>query len=159
MGRVVEKISGWNERKGVIAGAVMAVICVLISHPLSAEAASVGMTATATQEKPLPPPHPALARIPFSDGDASISKKAEDDLIAFAHDFRRKSGRLMITAYAGPPRDQSLNARRISLKRARRVRDILMREGIVKERILVRALGGVEDSGPTERVDIGYAGR
>ena len=126
----------------------------------TARAASVDMTAISAQgEKPLPPPSPVLARIPFAEGDATVSKSAEEQIVAFAHDFRKKSGRLMIVAYAGPPNGQSLDARRISLRRARKVRGLLVREGIVKERILVRALGGVEDSGPTDRVDIDYAGR
>lgn len=138
---------------------LLAGLCLAPGAP-SARAASVDMTAISTQgEKPLPTPGPVLTRIPFTEGDATVSRNAEEQIVAFAHDFRKKSGRLTIVAYAGPPRGQSLDARRISLKRARKVRGILVREGIVKERILVRALGGVEDSGPTERVDIDYAGR
>ena len=136
----------------------MACLCLAFTA-MPAHAAEVDITTAASQGEPLPPPQPVLARIPFTEGDAAVSPKAEEQVVAFAHSFVGKSGRLMIVAYAGPPRGQSLNARRISLKRARKVRGILIREGIVKERILVRALGGVEDSGPTERVDIGYAGR
>lgn len=138
---------------------LMAGLC-LAPGAMTAQAASVDMTAVSEpHEKPLPPPAPVLARIPFTEGDATVSRNAETQIVAFAHDFRKKSGRLMIVAHAGPPRGQGLDARRISLKRARKVRGILIREGIVKERILVRALAGVEDNGPTERVDINYAGR
>ena len=152
MGRVVTKIFGICRQGN------RAALCLLLTLCL-AFAALPARAAAAQGEAPLPPPAPVLARILFTEGDATVSKKAEEQITAFAHDFLSKSGRLMITAYAGPPRGQSLDARRISLKRARKVRGILIREGVVKERILVRALGGVEDSGPTERVDIGYAGR
>lgn len=144
----------------MIAGALMAFLCVLSAFAVPAHAASVDMTAIAPEGRtPLPPPRPVLARIAFEAGDASVSKKAEAEITAFAHEFQKKSGRLIIVAYAGPPRGQGLDARRISLKRARKVRGILIREGITTERVLVRAVGGVEDSGPTERVDIDYAGR
>jgi len=59
-----------------------------------------------------------------------------------------------LVAYGGSPGDKSSAARRLSLKRALAVRAGLIVQGVPANRIDVRALGGVEDNGPTDRVDI-----
>ncbi|MCF8470140.1 MAG: OmpA family protein, partial [Parvibaculum sp.] len=105
-------------------------------------------------EAPLAPPQPALLRILFEPADAALGQAAREDLVAFANDFRKRSGRLEIDAYAGPPHDASSAARRLALRRALSVRRELMTNGVTAERIQVRALGGTSDSGPPDRVDI-----
>ncbi len=59
-----------------------------------------------------------------------------------------------LVAYGGNPGDKSSAARRTSLKRALAVREALIVDGVPANRIDVRALGGVTDNGPTDRVDI-----
>lgn len=105
-------------------------------------------------EAPLAPPQPALLRVVFEPADAGLGQAAREDLAAFANDFRKRSGRLEIDAYAGPPHDASSNARRLALRRALSVRQELIANGVTAERIQVRALGGTSDSGPPDRVDI-----
>ena len=59
-----------------------------------------------------------------------------------------------LVGYGGVPGDKSSDARRISLKRALAIREALIVNGLPASRIDVRALGGVTDNGPTDRVDI-----
>ena len=62
--------------------------------------------------------------------------------------------RVEIKAYAGERGEKSSDTRRMSLKRALVIRQLLIDDGVPAERIDVFALGGVEDDGPTDRVDI-----
>ncbi|MDO9126709.1 OmpA family protein [Parvibaculum sp.] len=105
-------------------------------------------------EAPLAPPEQALLRVVFEPEESALDQTARENLNAFATDFAKRSGRLEIKAYAGPPHDTSSNARRLALRRALSVRRELVGGGIVVERIYVRALGGTSDSGPQDRVDI-----
>ena len=41
-----------------------------------------------------------------------------------------------------------------SLKRALAIRQVLIDDGVSPDRIDVRAMGGVDDTGPTDRVDV-----
>lgn len=109
-------------------------------------------------ETPLPPPETALLRIEFTLNESALSSSAHDEIAAFAADVQRQSSRLLIKAYAGPPRDASSTARKLSLRRALSVRNRLIESGVVSGRIHVRALGGTSDSGPQDRVDIVLAG-
>ncbi len=109
-------------------------------------------------EAPLPPPKPVLVRIVFEGTETAIGRTAREQLDSFSTEYMRKGGRFEIRAYAGPPHDTSSNMRRLSLRRAIAIRQELMGRGIVPERILVRAMGGVSDSGPQERVDITLPG-
>jgi len=105
-------------------------------------------------EAPLSPPQQALVRVVFDPDASSVKQTAREELVAFAEDFQRRSGRLELRAYAGPPHDTSSNARRLALKRALSVRRVLVSNGVKAERIHVRALGGTSDSGPQDRVDV-----
>jgi outer membrane protein OmpA-like peptidoglycan-associated protein len=105
-------------------------------------------------ETPLSPPQAALVRVVFDPDASTLDQTAQEELIAFAEDFQRRSGRLELRAYAGPPQDTSSNARRLALRRALSVRRVLVSNGIKAERIHVRALGGTSDSGPQDRVDV-----
>ncbi len=62
--------------------------------------------------------------------------------------------RVQLDAYGGKPGDKSSDARRISLKRALTIRQILIDNGVPSSRIDVRAMGGVDDNGPHDRVDV-----
>jgi outer membrane protein OmpA-like peptidoglycan-associated protein len=64
------------------------------------------------------------------------------------------SGRVQLDSYGGPRGDKSSDSRRLSLKRALVVRELLIEDGIPSEKIDVRALGGADDGGETDRVDI-----
>ena len=77
----------------------------------------------------------------------SLAGKLNDELQA-------KSGRLLLQAFAGTPGDKSSEARRLSLKRALSVRQLLIDSGIPSEKIDVRAMGGITDGGRPDRVDV-----
>jgi outer membrane protein OmpA-like peptidoglycan-associated protein len=64
------------------------------------------------------------------------------------------NSRVQIQAYGGPKGDKGSDARRLSLKRALAIRQVLIDDGVPSERIDVRAMGGVDDDGPTDRVDV-----
>ena len=64
------------------------------------------------------------------------------------------ASRIQIDAYGGAPGDKSSDARRLSLKRALAVRQLLIDDGVPSSRIDVRAMGGVDDKGPADRVDV-----
>jgi outer membrane protein OmpA-like peptidoglycan-associated protein len=64
------------------------------------------------------------------------------------------ASRIQLEAYGGAPGDKSSDARRLSLKRALAVRQLLIDNGVPSNRIDVRAMGGIDDKGPTDRVDV-----
>lgn len=64
------------------------------------------------------------------------------------------TSRVQLLAYGGQKGDKSSDSRRLSLKRALIIRQILIDGGVPSERIDVRAMGGVEDDGPPDRVDV-----
>jgi hypothetical protein len=57
-------------------------------------------------------------------------------------------------AYGGAPGDKSSDARRIALKRATAIRQLLIDNGVPASRIDVRAMGGITDKGEPDRVDV-----
>lgn len=63
------------------------------------------------------------------------------------------ASRIQIVAYGGAAGDKSSDARRLSLRRARIIRQLLIDGGVPAERIDVRAMGGASDGTP-DRVDI-----
>jgi outer membrane protein OmpA-like peptidoglycan-associated protein len=64
------------------------------------------------------------------------------------------ASRVQLEAYGGAPGDRSSDARRLSLKRALAVRQLLIDNGVPSNRIDVRAMGGADDRGPADRVDV-----
>ncbi len=60
---------------------------------------------------------------------------------------------IQLDAYGGAQNDKGSDARRLSLKRALIIRQLLIDDGIPSERIVVRAMGGAP-SGALDRVDI-----
>jgi outer membrane protein OmpA-like peptidoglycan-associated protein len=63
------------------------------------------------------------------------------------------ASRIQLQAYGGARKDKSSDARRLSLKRALAIRQILIDAGVPSGKIDVRAMGGA-DSGPPDRVDV-----
>ncbi len=62
--------------------------------------------------------------------------------------------RIQLEAYGGARGDKSSDARRLSLRRALSIRQLLIDNGVPAEKIDVRAMGGADDKGPTDRVDV-----
>jgi len=62
--------------------------------------------------------------------------------------------RVQVVAYGGARGDKSSDARRLSLKRALIIRQLLIDGGVPSDRIDVRAMGGANDDEPADRVDI-----
>lgn len=110
---------------------------------------------------------------PASSGEAGLTKRS---VILFAKDasdpaegalgaikflandlntaMTRSASRVELQAYAGAKGDKGSDARRLSLKRALAIRQVLIEDGVSADRIDVRAMGGVDDSGPADRVDV-----
>lgn len=61
---------------------------------------------------------------------------------------------IQLQAFGGAPGDKSSDARRISLKRALAIRQLLIDNGVPANRIDVRAMGGATDKGNPDRVDV-----
>jgi len=66
----------------------------------------------------------------------------------------RSQSRVELMAYGGAKGDKGSDARRLSLKRALAIRQTLIDSGVSSARIDVHAQGGVDDTGPTDRVDV-----
>jgi outer membrane protein OmpA-like peptidoglycan-associated protein len=64
------------------------------------------------------------------------------------------NARIELQAFGGTKGDKGSDARRLSLKRALAIRQVLIEDGVSADRIDVRAMGGVDDTGPTDRVDV-----
>jgi outer membrane protein OmpA-like peptidoglycan-associated protein len=119
------------------------------------------------------PPHPASSPHGPNDEHAGLSKRGAVmfekgatnpsaaqftgvKLLATDLATALESGatRVQLEAYGGAPGDKSSDARRLSLKRALAVRQLLIDGGVPSNRIDVRAMGGVDDKGPADRVDV-----
>jgi len=64
------------------------------------------------------------------------------------------NARIELQAFGGTKGDKGSDARRLSLKRALAIRQVLIEDGVSADRIDVRAMGGVDDKGPADRVDV-----
>ena len=62
--------------------------------------------------------------------------------------------RIELQAFGGAKGDKGSDARRLSLKRALSIRQVLIDDGVSPDRIDVRAMGGSDDTGPADRVDV-----
>lgn len=96
--------------------------------------------------------------IPFAPGASSPAAQDVNAVHALATALNAQLGagaqHVQINAYGGPRGDKSSDAHRLSLKRALVIRELLIEDGVPAEKIDVRALGGVDDSGPADRVDV-----
>ena len=61
---------------------------------------------------------------------------------------------IQLEAYGGAPGDKSSDARRLSLRRALAVRQLLIDDGVPSARIDVRPMGGADDRDQPDRVDV-----
>lgn len=68
--------------------------------------------------------------------------------------LKNGSSRIQLEAYGGAHGDKGSEARRLSLKRALSIRQVLIDNGVPANAIDVRAMGGADDSGPADRVDV-----
>jgi len=122
-----------------------------------------------------PPPvqTPAPADHSAKDADNGLSKRGEilfkrdatdpapaqfDGLKLLAGDLtsalQAGATRIMLEAFGGAPGDKGSDARRLSLKRALAIRQVLIDDGVPSTKIDVRAMGGIDDHGNTDRVDV-----
>jgi len=118
---------------------------------------------TVASARPLPEATPGRGEtkqgaILFDQDDAALTDSSNARLKNLASSLMTAlasgADEVELVAYGGSPGDKSSAARRLSLKRALAVREGLIVQGVPANRIDVRALGGVEDNGPTDRVDI-----
>lgn len=105
--------------------------------------------------------HAGLAKrgaVLFDKGKSSPSPQQFGGLKLLAGELSTalESGRgpVQLEAYAGTRGDKSSGAHRLSLERAIAVRQLLIDNGLPSNRIIVRAMGGADDSGPNDRVDV-----
>jgi len=125
---------------------------------------------------PAPKPKTQVARAEPAPAQTQVPGLTKQSMILFAHDaadpaqsalgnlkllavqlngaMTSPGARVEIQAYGGAKGDKGSDARRLSLKRALAIRDVLIEDGVPSERINVHAMGGVDDGGPTDRVDV-----
>jgi outer membrane protein OmpA-like peptidoglycan-associated protein len=96
--------------------------------------------------------------IPFSAGSSTPAASDVNAIHGLAGKLTAAltagASRVQLQAYGGPRGDKSSDSRRISLKRALVIRELLIEDGVPSEKIDVRAMGGADDSGALDRVDI-----
>jgi outer membrane protein OmpA-like peptidoglycan-associated protein len=127
--------------------------------------------APATKPAPAPAPPPARVAsveptvmelskrnsILFSPGAEEPPASALDTVRAMTSSLTAAlwsgTAHVQLEAFGGKQNDKSSEARRLSLKRALIIRQLLIDDGIPSERIVVRAMGGASDGAP-DRVDI-----
>jgi len=100
--------------------------------------------------------------IPFAAGATGLAPANVNAIhgLATALNAAVASGnaRIHLDAFGGPRGDKSSDSRRLSLKRALVVRELLIEDGVPQEKIDVRALGGADDGGAADRVDVFVGG-
>jgi outer membrane protein OmpA-like peptidoglycan-associated protein len=113
------------------------------------------------QPKPKADPHAGLTKkgeVLFSGTDIAPQNDSADTLKSLAGELNSAldSGavRVELDAFAGTPGDKSSDTRRLSLRRALAIRQMLIDKGVPANRIDVKALGGTDDHGSAERVDV-----
>jgi len=111
--------------------------------------------------KPAPATNEGLAKqgvILFAHDADTPAETALDSIRLLAGQLNgslaRAQSRVELMAYGGIKGDKGSDARRLSLKRALAIRQILIDSGVSSARIDVHAQGGVDDTGPTDRVDV-----
>jgi len=61
---------------------------------------------------------------------------------------------IQLEAFGGAPGDKGSDAKRIALKRALAIRQLLIDNGVPSNKIITKAMGGATDNGEPDRVDI-----
>jgi outer membrane protein OmpA-like peptidoglycan-associated protein len=130
---------------------------------LGSMAAAPAQTQIAKAAPPVsaPPAGPGLTKrsvILFAAGASEPAQSALGAIKFLAGDLNTAmtgpGSRIQILAYGGDKGDKGSDARRLSLKRALAIRQVLIDDGVASERIDVRAMGGADDGGPADRVDV-----
>ena len=115
-------------------------------------------TPSAPAEAPLTPGLTKRSVILFAPDATDPAKSALGAIKYLAEDLTKATSgpgsRVQLQAYGGTRGDKGSDARRLSLKRALSIRQVLIDDGVPAERIDVHAEGGVDDSGPADRVDV-----
>jgi outer membrane protein OmpA-like peptidoglycan-associated protein len=94
-------------------------------------------------------------RLMFGAGAAAVENAAGTQLDDIATALKtNETLRLQLLAYSGDGTQTPSQARRMSLSRALAVRSRLIKEGVRRTRIDVRALGNKSEGGPPDRVDV-----
>lgn len=114
----------------------------LASADASGEHASMTKRGAILFEKGAPAPSPAQYK--------GVKELAD----ALNNALAKGASAIQLEAYGGSPGDKSSDARRLSLRRALAVRQLLIDDGVPSARIDVRAMGGADDTGPSDRVDV-----
>lgn len=107
---------------------------------------------------PLPAGLAKQTQILFAPGAPDPSADAIDAIKGLAGPLNSAlvagTSRIQVIGYGGARGDRSSDARRLSLRRARIIRQLLIDGGVPADRIDVRAMGGSTDGAATDRVDI-----
>ena len=115
-------------------------------------------TRVASTEPPEPAQDGKHVRIIFSPEATEPTPETAASVASVAANIntslRTSSDRVLLQAYGGSTNDKSSNARRLCLKRALSVRQLLIDAGIPSDRIDVRAMGGATLGDPPDRVDM-----
>jgi outer membrane protein OmpA-like peptidoglycan-associated protein len=123
-----------------------------------AKAEPMPATRAPMTEEPLPPGLTKRSVILFAAGASDPAQSALGSIKFLAGDLNASmvgaGSRIQLLAYGGDKGDKGSDARRLSLKRALAIRQVLIDDGVPSERIDVQAAGGVDDSGPADRVDV-----
>ena len=94
-----------------------------------------------------------LSRIRFSSGLSQMPNAAYAILDVVAQRLLVSQERVRLAAFSGKTGDMSSDSRRLSLERARVVREYLVSKGVAIDRVDVLPFGGAVD-GITDRVDV-----
>ncbi|HSZ74219.1 MAG TPA: OmpA family protein [Rhizomicrobium sp.] len=115
-------------------------------------------TRMASTEAPSPTQDGKHVRIIFAPSSTEPTPETAASVASVAANIntglRTSSDRVLLQAYGGSTNDKSSNARRLCLKRALSVRQLLIDAGIPSDRIDVRAMGGAGLGDPPDRVDM-----
>jgi outer membrane protein OmpA-like peptidoglycan-associated protein len=96
--------------------------------------------------------------IPFAAGASSLAAADVNAIHTLAASLNsavaNSAAHIQLYAYGGARGDKSSDSRRLSLKRGLAVRELLIEDGVPSEKIDVHAMGGADDEGASDRVDV-----
>ena len=96
--------------------------------------------------------------IPFPAGSSSLAAADVNSIHTLAASLNsalaNSAAHIQLYAYGGARGDKSSDSRRLSLKRGLVVRELLIEDGVPSEKIDVHAMGGADDDGGSDRVDV-----
>jgi outer membrane protein OmpA-like peptidoglycan-associated protein len=96
--------------------------------------------------------------IPFPAGASSLAAADVNAIHTLAASLNsalaNSAAHIQLYAYGGARGDKSSDSRRLSLKRGLVIRELLIEDGVPSEKIDVHAMGGADDDGGSDRVDV-----